>query len=253
MLSERPIYCAGTSRALHFAEEFLHQQGLPVTQVPDWNTGHVLLDVPSFRPQCNLKGGGNLDTLLTTLPDGVTIWGGNLDHTALEHSKTIDLLQDEQYLCQNAAITADCALRIAGPLLPTAWNQTSVLIIGWGRIGKCLARLLRNQDCPVCVAARKETDRAALQSLCYDAMDITEAAKTPEKYRLIINTAPAEVLSEDAVARCPDTILMDLASRKGISGSNVIWARGLPGIHAPESSGKLIAQTMLRIIQEEWK
>ena len=44
---------------------------------------------------------------------------------------------------------------------------------------------------------------------------------------------------------------MDLASKKGIAGNDVIWARGLPGIHAPEESGALIARTILDLLKEE--
>ena len=43
---------------------------------------------------------------------------------------------------------------------------------------------------------------------------------------------------------------IDLASEKGLGGEDVIWARGLPGIHAPESSGRLIAETCLRLGME---
>jgi len=46
-------------------------------------------------------------------------------------------------------------------------------------------------------------------------------------------------------------IVLDLASYPGITGKNVIPARGLPGKYAPESAGNLIAQSILRINKEE--
>lgn len=46
---------------------------------------------------------------------------------------------------------------------------------------------------------------------------------------------------------------IDLASKPGIGGTDVLWARGLPGKFAPESAGKLIAQTILRLLKEEEK
>ena len=70
------------------------------------------------------------------------------------------------------------------------------------------------------------------------------------KYRLIINTAPALILEERQCRQ--DAVLIDLASKKGIVGDGVIWARGLPGKHAPESSGILIAQTLLRYLGKEF-
>ena len=44
---------------------------------------------------------------------------------------------------------------------------------------------------------------------------------------------------------------IDLASVKGMEGGDVIWARGLPGKDAPESSGVLIGKTVLRLAMKE--
>ena len=40
---------------------------------------------------------------------------------------------------------------------------------------------------------------------------------------------------------------IELASKAGMVGDDIIPARGLPGIHMPESSGELIAKTFLRL------
>ena len=61
-----------------------------------------------------------------------------------------------------------------------------------------------------------------------------------------INTVPAMVLPE-----APGTALkIDLASTSGIGGNDVVQAKGLPGLLAPESSGALIAQTVIQWIKE---
>ena len=49
----------------------------------------------------------------------------------------------------------------------------------------------------------------------------------------------------------PEALLMDLASLRGIEGDRVIWARGLPGKDAPESSGALIAKTVIRLLERK--
>ena len=43
-------------------------------------------------------------------------------------------------------------------------------------------------------------------------------------------------------------IKIDLASCPGMDAPDVIWARGLPGKDAPETSGELIARTILRLL-----
>jgi len=152
----------------------------------------------------------------------------------------------------NAAITADCTLQLAMPMLTTTLRETPTLIIGWGRIGKCLAALLKALDSKVTVAARKHGDRAMLQALGYISKDPAQLQNQLIGYRVIFNTAPAPVISETQIACCrKDCVLIDLASSPGLTGKQVIWARGLPGKDAPESSGTLIAKTLLRVIAKK--
>ena len=125
------------------------------------------------------------------------------------------------------------------------FSDSSALVIGWGRIGKCLAKLLKDVGCRVSVATRKESDRAVLAAIGYTAVDLHRLTKL-DQYQLIFNTAPAPVLNTDRLSQCPETLKIDLASRPGLEGADVIWARGLPGLYAPESSGKLIAETFLK-------
>ena len=197
------IYCPIRNKALEYAIAML-----PVSPAPNEQVTHLLLPVPSFTPDGGIRGGGDLKTVLYALPDNITIIGGNL---------------------------SDC--------LPFTLKNCPILLIGWGRIGKCLARLLRANDALVTVCARKEADRALLQALGYSAQSVPD----PTGYRVVINTAPAPVL-----ATCPDTVFkMELSSVMGIAGSDVLWAKGLPAIHAPESSGMLIADTINRLLSKE--
>ena len=48
-----------------------------------------------------------------------------------------------------------------------------------------------------------------------------------------------------------DCVKIELASTDGIAGSDILTARGLPGTYAPETSGKLIAATVLRLCAKE--
>ena len=171
--------------------------------------------------------------------------GGNLKRPELAEYETLDLLEDPWYLARNASITAHCALELALAKLPITLEKCPVLIVGWGRIGKCLAKLLHGLGACVTVAARKESRRVMIDALGYQSCAI-EDIRT-EKYRLIINTVPAMVLPA-----APGTALkMDLASVPGIGGKDVMQARGLPGKLAPESSGTLIAQTITQWIKEK--
>lgn len=246
-LEKMLVYPLGTTDACHYAAEFLAQDGIGLIDHPAPEVTHLLLDVPSFGADGTLRGGGELGSFLEMLPEGITVVGGNLGHGLLSMYRTIDLLKDAQYLAVNAAITADCALRVAAPLMVTTFADSPALIIGWGRIGKCLGQLLKAIGCEVTIAARKETDRAMIRALGFAAVDISEVSTVLPKCRLIFNTVPEMVLHKDQLALCKKCTKIDLASKPGMEGDDVVWARGLPGIHAPESSGRLIAKTFLKI------
>ena len=232
------FFAAGRSPATTYAIDCLQEAGYVFTQTPCSAVTHLLLPVPSLDTDGRIKGGQSLIDLLAILPKGITIIGGNLP--PLENYRVIDLLKDPLYVAENASITAYCAIRHAMNKLPITLKGCPCLIIGWGRIGKCLTRLLKAMDAQVTVFARKETDRAMLTALGYDATD----SLSPESYRLIFNTAP-ELLLPD----CPgDALKIDLASVPGITGQDVLWARGLPGKDAPESAGSLMARRILYYI-----
>lgn len=249
-MAKYQIYPIGTTAATRYAAAFLEKAGLVLVDHPTPEVTHLLLDVPSFGNDGLLRGGENLESILETLPQYITVVGGHLAYPVLDGYKTWDLLQDADYLARNAAITADCALQVAAPLLTTTFAQSPALIIGWGRIGKCLAQLLHAIGCEVTIAARKPADRAMLQALGYRTADPKKLQKLSH-YRILFNTAPELIMSQEQLSECKNCVKIDLASRKGLDGEDVVWARGLPGIYAPESSGKLIADTFLNKIKED--
>ena len=221
------VFPMGDSPALRFAARELERQGVKIGSSLSETVTHVLLSVPTKEPE------------LSQLPTGVTVIGGNLEGSFPK----IDLLRDAQYLAENAAITADCALRLLGEYLPVTFGGCPILIIGWGRIGKCLASMLKALDADVTVGARKPSDLGMLTALGYKTAEIGNLDPTP--YRAIVNTAPAPVLAPGGNA-----VKIDLASRLGMAGDDVIWARGLPGKMLPEASGALIARCVLRHLRE---
>lgn len=238
------LYPIGSTEAVRSAVCTLHKVGIPIIDHPAPEVTHMLLDVPAFQADGSLRGGGDLRHHLERLPPRTIVVGGNLNHPAVAEHRTVDFLKDEIYLAQNARITAHCALKVAAPLLKTTFADTTVLVIGWGRIGKHLAKLLRSLGASVIVAARSVKDRAMLGSLGYSVVDYDAP---PPRCSLVFNTVPAPYPGRFS----DDCIKIELASRPGLTGEGIVSALGLPGIHAPESSGALIAETFLRLCKEE--
>ena len=244
-MSNTVIFPLGTTSAVQHCVRHLAASGVPISPGPGSGVTHLLLDVPSFRPNAQEY----LSSTISRLSPQITVIGGNLDQAEFSGLRCLDLLKKEDYLCRNAMLTAHCALKFAMPLLSCALYDTPTLIIGWGRIGKCLAKVLRDLNCPVTIAVRGEKDRCLLRSLGYRTTD--PGAACLRDFRLIFNTAPEPVFGPDRLDPYPDLIKIDLASRPGLTGSNIHTARGLPGLLAPESSGKLIAQAILTYLKEE--
>ena len=237
------VLCVQRTEAIRRAAQKLSDMGLQVTYTAAPDVTHVLLPIPSFP-----TGDEYLAHLLSDLPEDVIISGGNLYSTLLRTYRTVDFLQDPYYLAENAAITAKCAMRIVEEKLPVSLENCPVLVVGWGRIGKCLCKLLQQTGADVTCAARKDRDRAMLRALGCRSVSIEEANLETARYRVILNTVPAMVLPN--MAAQPDAVILELASKPGMSGGNILDARGLPGKMAPDESGELIARTFLRLLQE---
>lgn len=232
------ILCIPRSEAARRAGDYLSEIGLHVTHKAAPDVTHLLLPVPSF-PQ----GDEYLAHILADLSDDVIISGGNLASALLENYSCVDFLQDPYYLAENAAITARCAVK----LLQTkkGLKNCRVLILGWGRIGKCLGLDLRSLGSKVTIAARKSSDLAMIKALGFDSIPIGEVGTETLQFDVIVNTVPAMILPQMVCSK--DCIALELASKPGMAGEQIINGRGLPNRFAPEESGKLIAETFLRL------
>lgn len=220
---------AGNSEALVYARKHLEDSGW----VYDRSARYLLLPIPT---KSDHRESLRCDTVVI---------GGNLDVGLYGDRRCVDLLTDPYYLAENARITAYCTLKYVLERLPVILSGCPILIIGWGRIGKCLGQLFHRTGADVTIYARKETDQAAILSLGYQSIG---SLKDIKNYRVVINTAPIMLLPKGTLSN--EQLKIDLASRPGIGGDDVIWARGLPGKDAPESSGMLIANTIERLRKE---
>lgn len=251
-MSKYIFYPINSSPVLRAASEGFKSRGYGVVSCPCESVTHLLLPVPSFDEQGLVKGGGDPDAVLGRLPKNVTVVGGNIPEGRFPEHTVVDLLKDPTYLAANASITAYCAMGLAMAELPVILRGCKTLILGWGRIGRCLSALLWALEADVTVGARKETDRAMAEALGYRAVDPAALGRELNEYRLIFNTAPAPVLNKEQTVHCRENCLkIDLASVPGIEADHILWARGLPGKNAPESSGKLIARCVIRMLGKE--
>ncbi|MBQ8510034.1 MAG: dipicolinate synthase subunit DpsA [Clostridia bacterium] len=203
-----------------------------------------------------------LDTLLRLMEErGIRLLcGGRLgeDFSARCAGRGIeafDYYEQEEFAVANAIPTAEGAIAIAMNELAVTLHGGRALVIGYGRIGKVLARLLHGLGMEVTVSARKPADFAWIAA---DRLRAAETGKLGGLFAdwqpdVIFNTVPHRVLDRSLLAAIhPGTLIIDLASKPGgvdiaaagELGHNVIWALSLPGKVAPVTAGKIIADTV---------
>jgi len=134
-----------------------------------------------------------------------------------------------------------------------------VAVIGYGRIGKYLTRLLLAMGAQLTVYARGEAELALARLFGARAMSTDALAEgSLRQSSLVVNTVPAKLLTPHALAHLPpDSLILELASgMENISlpeksTARLMLAHGLPGKVFPVSAGHLIAEVTDHILRRE--
>jgi len=205
-----------------------------------------------------------LSRLLEALAPGQLLLAGMADQRlTAEAERRGLLLRDyftrEELAVANAVPTSEGAIQIAMEELPITLHGARCLVVGYGRLGKVLARQLRGLGAQVSVAARSCTDLAWAQVWSYGLERSDQLTGWLCGYDLIVNTVPAPILGREALADLkPGCLVIDLASKPGgvdfaaaaDLGVKAIWALSLPGKTAPVTAGLAIKNTIYNILSE---
>ena len=210
------------------------------------------------------NGNLSLPELLSHVKKGGLVCGGVLPEAVCRMCQEqelcfCDYFQREELCLANAVPTVEGAIQIAISERETVLCGSSVLVIGYGRIGTIMAERLQGLKADVTVAARscKDAERCAANGLKW--MHPSEIAARAGKFDWFCNTVPVLMLDETALSNMkPDALVIDLASKPGGTDFDaakrlhrqVVWALGLPGITAPKTAGAIIAKTIFHILQE---
>lgn len=179
---------------------------------------------------------------------------------AAEHGLTLtDYLAREELAVRNGVPTAEGAIAAAMAATEVTLCGTPCLVVGFGRIGKLLAHRLRGLGAEVTVSARRLDDLAWIDAFGYRGLHTNRLTGKLGDFRVVFNTVPHTVLSEDLLRELPqDCVLIELASQPGFDraaaealGLKCISALGLPGKAAPETAARAIWTTLKKIWEEE--
>ena len=153
----------------------------------------------------------------------------------------------EEYQIANARLTAEGAIALLRP--ETGLSGAHVLLLGYGRIARLLARELQKAGALVTAAARSAEQRAWAEAEGVEALPLDALSGALDRFDVIIGTIPAPVLTEPLLALVrEDAVLLELASAPGgIDAAaaherdlRYIRAPGLPAKYAPERAAVIL-------------
>ena len=204
-----------------------------------------------------------LEDFLKVLKGKKLIAGNILDFFNEELSKEeipyIDLLKREEFAVLNAIATAEGTVQIAMEESQRTVHGSKVLIMGFGRIGKILAKMLDGVGAKVFCEARKDEDMAWIKAYGFESVHLNELNENLGKFDIIINTIPFQILNAERLELVKkDVVLIDLASNPGGVDRKVakeknlklIWALSLPGKVAPLTSAEFIKEVLYHVLEE---
>ena len=148
----------------------------------------------------------------------------------------IDYTENETFLKKNAYLTAEGAISLYYNEASETLLNKRVLILGYGRIGKYLSKMLKSLNCEVYVYARRNEIKEEIE------LDGCTYANLEDKnYDIVFNTVPQKIVTDNMFK---NSYCIELAN--GFENKeNVINGNGIPGKMFPKIASKIILDTIL--------
>ena len=249
------IHTYGADERLAFCREYLYKRNIrSVTEI-------ILLPIPTSRDGRTVGATGKTpEELLCDLPCGALIVGYGIPRSFRDcfsalGASVADVSLDERFTVENARLTAEGTV---GKILTehkSSPSDLSIGIVGYGRIGKELTEILAFLGARTTVLT---TRREVAEELCMSGIagvhispeeDISYALRELD---ILVNTAPASLISESQACALEGKTVIELASGKNLPEClNVTRLAALPAKMYPKSAGRALADSVLRMLGEE--
>ena len=196
---------------------------------------------------------------LESLTPGSACFAGRISADDLNYAASrgifyYNLLDDDEFCIKNAIPTAEGALMIALQNTPFTIHESRLTIIGYGRVGKAVARIFHACGCRVTVASRETSELADAYANCSTCVRLPDLIGVLPHSDLVVNTVPARILTAPLLKELrKDTIIIELASgmdnidlaAADALGLTVIKAGSLPGNTAPATAAQYMKDAIL--------
>ncbi|GAA4701160.1 dipicolinate synthase subunit DpsA [Brevibacillus fulvus] len=174
----------------------------------------------------------------------------------------VELLERDDVAIYNSIPTVEGALMMAIQNTDITIHGANILVLGFGRVGMSLARSLHALGARVRVGANHPEQIARIYEMGITPFHTAELKLHVSNADVVFNTVPQLILTAEVIAQMPQsTLIIDLASKPGGTDFRYAERRGikalltpsLPGMVAPKTAGRIIANTLSRLISEHSK
>ena len=250
----------GGDRRMEIAADFLRKAGQAVRV----NTGSapredfftsldaLVLPYPATRDGVHITATA-IPFASLPLSRGTHLFGGRLPAAWREGRVSFDAEEDEAFLQRNAYLTAAAGVSTALRATERAFFGVSAAVVGYGRIGKEAAKMLRALGADTAVYVRRQAAREEAARDGFRAYLLEETERLPAGVVLATVPAPAPNLTHLSVKG--DALVYDLggglpATLPGENGESVLTVplRAAPGVFAPLAAGELYGRFVLDAI-----
>lgn len=171
----------------------------------------------------------------------------------------VKLLSRDDVAIYNSIPTAEGAIKMAIEQTDYTIHSSRIIVAGFGRVGKTVSNKFSAFGANVSVSANDSSDLARITEMGLKAISLEKLHAYTHMCDLLINTIPAPVINKEAIQHLPSHgLIIDLASKPGgvdfkyaeQRGIKSILAPSLPGVVAPKTSGKILADVIKQCLQE---
>ena len=219
------------------------------------NKGRLLiLPIPTSRDNIFINSTEITVKATADLIDGQTVVIGYsipqdiVQRAAEVAAEVFDASLDEEFLLDNAKISANGALGYILTHSPKDIGDMRIGIVGYGRIGREMTRLCLLLGAYVRLYTAREEVALELGEMGIDTRLIADKNDLSD-LDILVNTTPKRQINEEDIPSWIDVI--DLASGKIFEPSpRLIKLSSIPDAFYPESAGRLYANAILRFLND---
>ncbi|MBU8906961.1 dipicolinic acid synthetase subunit A [Desertibacillus haloalkaliphilus] len=176
--------------------------------------------------------------------------------------KLVKLFERDDVAIYNSIPTVEGTIMMAIQHTDITIHKANVMVLGLGRVGMSAARTFSALGARVKVGANQSDQLARITEMGLEPFHTKNLEEAVGDVDICINTVPELILTAKVIAKMPtNALILDLASKPGGTdfryaekrGVKALLAPGLPGIVAPKTAGKILANVLSQLLSEEYE